>query len=1101
MRQRSFRFPALCLALASACGWAEDPGPADGKKQFPLEAKVSDPDPGDKLLIKWVQISGPQVRIADPSSPKTYFVPTEAGAYVFEIRVNDGKDEVSRRMTWNVTRPNLPPVAVAGADQNASLTQKVVVDGIKSYDPDGKFIEYRWKLVEAPKHAKLKFTPLQLSDRSFDFEPVVPGNYVFELMVYDGKDWSAPSQTTVHVAAVNSRPVIDIEEQKKDDLPVTPPRVNPPPPVAGAPPIPVVRKGGPQDLGKLIVLDASASSDPLGQDLDFFWKQVEDERTTAILPVLNADKRSAKAGRDNDPFACPVWMVKPEKPGSYRFQLELAAGKGDQRRKVVSEVVEFVVGTQATPPVARIKPPPTKVEKGEHVTLDGSLSSAEEKDAKLQHYWSWVGGNKVKTWIVDNGPRVQFKAEEEGEYVLQLVVDDGKEKSKPVHVKIPVSPANRPPTVTVPEKIEAVAGQVVRVTAEVEDADNDRTEVEWSPVPPPVLKLAKEVLAANPLVFTPSEKGQYVFRVVARDARSQSEPRLVQVLVSDNVNLAPTAILDGPRRSAVGERVVLSAERSSDPEKKFLAYLWKQLGAGPRIPGPVPGKNSKHWEFTPTETGEYQVSMAVSDGVHESEPRPFSIQVETQAADNRAPVARIAEPPALFPGEEAALNGTDSSDPDPGDKITYRWRVPDTEARLELLDLDQPRPRLKATAPGSFQIELIVNDGKADSAPAFAQVIVRQPNQAPEARPEGPSQVQVGQEVVLRGSKSFDPDGKITEYHWAQMPQGGPQLGLRERELRKETLHFQANKPGSYVFGLHVMDDKGMKSRLALWTVAVGNAAAPPVAILDLQGTEPYLTGKPLVISGTHSSDPERRALKFAWRQTAGPEQLVLPADAGPTLRLVPKVSGEYTIELTVSNGQAESAPMATTFSVQGPSAGPTARIAPVEACEPEGEITLDASPSAAAGGRRIEQYRWEIVSAPEGAKVSFGLFGRIQNNQKAQLVLPKAGEYTFELKVSDGKTWSEPARVTVKTRAPNVPPEAIVVALTGYTELDLDRGADLVKLPHVVRTDAKANAHTLITEEQREVLLDGSGASDPDKGPSRWPTNGSSSPVRAPTG
>src|SRR5205814_9178642 len=72
----------------------------------------------------------------------------------------------------------------------------------------------------------------------------------------------------------------------------------------------------------------------------------------------------------------------------------------------------------------------------------------------------------------------------------------------------------------------------------------------------------------------------------------------------------------------------------------------------------------------------------------------------------------------------------------------------------------------------------------------------------------------------------------------------------------------------------------------------------------------------------------------------------------------------------------------------------------------------------------------------------------------KTEVVLPKDDEYVFELKVFDGKEWSAPRQVAIKTRAQNVPP----VASVALAELR--------------------------TEENVETVLDASTSSDPDKGP-----------------
>src|SRR6185436_5245816 len=125
----------------------------------------------------------------------------------------------------------------------------------------------------------------------------------------------------------------------------------------------------------------------------------------------------------------------------------------------------------------------------------------------------------------------------------------------------------------------AVVGEVVRITAKASDPDQDPVSIEWKVLDPPSLKLTKEALKENPLVFTPSEKQIYVFSVTASDGRGlTSESALVQVSVTDTaVDMPPTAIITGEMHYPLGQKVVLDGSTSSDVKKKRLMYTWKQV--------------------------------------------------------------------------------------------------------------------------------------------------------------------------------------------------------------------------------------------------------------------------------------------------------------------------------------------------------------------------------------------------------------------------------------------------------------------------------------------------------------------------------------------
>ncbi len=97
---------------------------------------------------------------------------------------------------------NAPPVAVAGFDQRVEMPAdgpaEAFLDATASFDPDGDPIEVRWAVLRAPSGLTL------LGDaRTAEvprLELTVPGLYIFELVVTDGVDTSAPDHVNVLVA-------------------------------------------------------------------------------------------------------------------------------------------------------------------------------------------------------------------------------------------------------------------------------------------------------------------------------------------------------------------------------------------------------------------------------------------------------------------------------------------------------------------------------------------------------------------------------------------------------------------------------------------------------------------------------------------------------------------------------------------------------------------------------------------------------------------------------------------------------------------------------------------------------------------------------------
>ncbi|MCX7934867.1 MAG: hypothetical protein N3A66_06370, partial [Planctomycetota bacterium] len=83
--------------------------------------------------------------------------------------------------------------------------------------------------------------------------------------------------------------------------------------------------------------------------------------------------------------------------------------------------------------------------------------------------------------------------------------------------------------------------------------------------------------------------------------------------------------------------------------------------------------------------------------------------------------------------------------------------------------------------------------------------------------------------------------------------------------------------------------------------------------------------------------------------------------------------------------------------------------------------VELDGSASTDEDGDAL-QYEWRQIAGPPVT---------LSDPQAAKPFFRTAepGVYVFELRVSDGKTWSQPARVEARVEAEDLPPEAIVLS------------------------------------------------------------------------
>ena len=169
----------------------------------------SDPD-GDSLTYQWEYIGGPNSpTIQDSSAQITQVTGLIAGSYSFKLTVADSAGSTnSQPFSFNVTEAdppnsgngspaeNQPPVAVAGANQTIFLpTDKVLLDGSGSYDPELGQMTYQWAWMSGPNEPTFTNPNKSVAEVS----GLIEGEYVYRLTVFDPMGATSESQTKVFV--------------------------------------------------------------------------------------------------------------------------------------------------------------------------------------------------------------------------------------------------------------------------------------------------------------------------------------------------------------------------------------------------------------------------------------------------------------------------------------------------------------------------------------------------------------------------------------------------------------------------------------------------------------------------------------------------------------------------------------------------------------------------------------------------------------------------------------------------------------------------------------------------------------------------------------
>lgn len=283
-----------------------------------------------------------------------------------------------------LTRYNLPPVADAGADQSTHVRVVVSLDGGASHDPDQNYpLAYAWRILSKPDGSAA--TLLDSSTAMPSFVPDRPGDYMVELVVTDATGRrSLPDQ--VQVSTLNSSPIADAGPDRA-----------------------VVA------IGTTVQLEGGRSYDVDGDPLSFQW------RFLAVPP--------GSAAALSDPSAAAPTFVA-DAHGDYLLQLTVADIWGASATDTVA------VSFNQVRPVAAAGVNQSVIE-GSTVFLDGRGSFDANGDP-LTYSWSLASVPAGSAAQLSNPASVtpSFVADLPGEYVANLIVNDGFESSQPSSITV-----------------------------------------------------------------------------------------------------------------------------------------------------------------------------------------------------------------------------------------------------------------------------------------------------------------------------------------------------------------------------------------------------------------------------------------------------------------------------------------------------------------------------------------------------------------------------------------------------------------------------------------------------------------------------------------
>ena len=514
---------------------------------------------GDMLSYTWLlelAPAGSTATLSDTSQVNPTFIADLEGYYVFSLIVNDGTSDSSfDYVTIKATTPNSAPVADAGIDQSVKTGLTVILDGTGSTDADGDNLAYKWRLTSKPLNS-VSILNDELSTHP-QFTPDTDGYYVFQLIVKDGTVESTADTVTVTASTPNSTPVANAGPDQN---------VN---------------------TGSSVTLDGTRSSDADGNTLTYIW-------------TLKSKPSGSSVALSNTAVAKPTFTA--DKDGAYVFQLKV-------NDSTVDSVADTVTVTAVTPnsiPEADAGEY-REVVTGIKVSLDGSNSMDPEGDT-LTYTWHLLSKPDTSQSVLDDSTLVNpsFTPDIDGDYVYELVVNDGNANSEPDYVIIYSYTPNTVPIANAGPDQNVNTGATVTLDGSKSlDYDiHDTLTYDWIVKSEPA---GSTVVLHNPTTknptFTAVKEGVYVLGLMVSDGEADSIEDTISV-ITKIPNTKPVATTEADKTIEVNKSAEISGT-GTDSDGSIVSYQWTKSG--------TLLSNSPTFQYTPDTIGEDTLVLTVTD--------------------------------------------------------------------------------------------------------------------------------------------------------------------------------------------------------------------------------------------------------------------------------------------------------------------------------------------------------------------------------------------------------------------------------------------------------------------------------------------------------
>jgi len=580
--------------------------------------------------------------------------------------------------------------------------------------------------------------------------------------------------------------------------------------------------------------------------------------------------------------------------------------------------------------------------------------------------------------------------------------------------KAPTANAGNDQTIQLPTVITSLAGTGT-------DADGTIASYAWAKVSGPLGGLIVSPASANTSI-TGLLQGVYVYSLTVTDNQGSTATDNVQITVAGLpvLNQSPVANAgSGTTLTLPANSTTLNGSSSSDPDGSISSYAWSWISGPAQYT--IANKTIASTALTNLAAGVYAFQLKVTDNDGATAMDTVKVTVKDASQPNQPPVANAGSAVTLtLPANSTTLNGSSSSDPD-GSISSYAWSLISGPTQYSIANSASASTALTNLAAGvyAFQLKVTDNDGATalDTVKITVNNIAAPANQPPVANAGTDITLTLPANVTnLTGNASSDADGTIAAYAWTKI--SGPAL-FNLVNATTANARVGSLVAGTYSFQLKVTDNDGAT---AMDTVKVTVNAAPaqnqpPIANAGAARTI-TLPASTSSLDGSASLDQDGTINTYAWSQVSGPSTAVIESATTASTNISGLTQGEYIFSLQVTDNDGAKGSDSVTVTVNA-----AANKAPVANAGNSRTITLPVNSANLSGSLSsdpdgtISSYAWAQISGPSTATITGGA------TVAASVADLVAGQYTFQLTVTDNDGATARAQVKITVAAAGVQP------------------------------------------------------------------------------